>query len=74
MTRKEELLDYINGARDWGRGLALVVTNPTLECPEVIINRVENLSAKADYIREAYSDDLTLKSNEEVKIESWYWE
>lgn len=74
MTRKEELLDYINGARDWGRGLALVVTNPTLEYPEVIINRVENLSAKADYIREAYSDDLTLKSNEEVKIESWYWE
>lgn len=74
MTRKEELLDYIKGARDWGRGLALVITNPTLPYPEVIINRVENLPAKADYIREAYSDDLVFKHNEEVKIESWYWE
>lgn len=36
--------------------------------PEVIINPIENFDAKLEYYKQAYNDDLTLKSFNGIKI------
>ena len=36
--------------------------------PEIIINPKENFQSKLDYYAEAYNNDLTLKSNSNIKI------
>lgn len=36
--------------------------------PEIIINPKENFAAKLDYYSKAYNEDLTLKSNPNIKI------
>ncbi|WP_226035718.1 hypothetical protein [Aquibacillus saliphilus] len=36
--------------------------------PEIIINPKENFQAKLDYYAKAYDNDLTLKTNKNIKI------
>ncbi|MGL5352152.1 MAG: helix-turn-helix domain-containing protein [Clostridium sp.] len=38
---------------------------------ELIINKTENFRAKADYYKNAYNKDLTLKTFDGIKIVSW---
>jgi len=39
--------------------------------PEIIINPKENFQSKLDYYAEAYNNDLTLKSESNIKITNY---
>jgi len=44
------------------------VTHPELEDPEIIINSKNNLDYKKQYYNEAYTDDMRLKNNKDIRI------
>lgn len=59
-------------AKAEGFQLIVEVMTPGLTVPEVIINRTENIDAKMEYYRNAYTEDLKLKNNENVYITKAY--
>lgn len=66
------LLNLANS--DWGRNTAelLVLKIKVFDSePEVQVNPKANFETKLKYIESAYNDDLTLKSNPNIKIVSY---
>lgn len=65
----EGLMSLANSqyTRDYGNYLVTVIQVED-NTPEIIINPKENFVAKLSWYREAYNDDLTLKSNPNIKI------
>lgn len=59
-------------AKAEGFQLIIEVMTPGLTVPEVIINRTENIDGKMEYYRNAYTEDLKLKNNENVYITKAY--
>jgi len=66
------LLNLANS--DWGRNTAelLVLQIKVYDSePEVQVNKKANFEKKLKYIEESYNDDLTLKTNPNIKIVSY---
>lgn len=63
--------DFLDEYRSSGLGcdymMVLVSVNDS-KFPEIIINTKSNFEEKMKYYRNAYSNDLTLKSNPNVRI------
>jgi hypothetical protein len=52
--------------------VGVAVKLPNLEQPEIIINPIENYAEKLKYYKNAYTDDLKLKANNEIEIVGAY--
>lgn len=52
--------------------VGVAVKLPNLEQPEIIINPIENYKEKIKYYKNAYTDDLKLKANNEIEIVGAY--
>lgn len=66
------LLNLANS--DWGRNTAelLVLQIKVYDSePEVQVNKKANFEKKLKYIKDSYNDDLTLKTNPNIKIVSY---
>jgi len=48
--------------------VAVLVRMESLPQPEIIVNPAENIKAKLEYYKNAYNDDLTLKSYNRIHI------
>lgn len=65
----EGLMNLANSQYTREDGEYLIVAVQAYDsAPEFIINPKENFNEKLSYYREAYSNDLTLKSNPHIKI------
>lgn len=53
--------------------VAVVVTVPSCENCEIIINPRSNFDSKLEYYKKAYNDDLTLKSFNQIKITNFFY-
>jgi len=65
---KKKLMEVFEVARKEGAGIEVWVTHPELEDPEIIINSKNNLDYKKQYYNEAYTDDMRLKNNKDIRI------
>lgn len=48
--------------------MAVLISLPEQEEPELIINKIGSMKGKLKYYKEKYNDDLTMKFNSEIKI------
>lgn len=48
--------------------VGVLIEMPNSPKPEIIINEYENFDSKLDYYKNAYNEDLTLKSFNKIKI------
>ena len=65
----KELEKCFNIAKGIGSNyVAVAVSVPNCNEPEVIINHKSNLAAKLAYYKSAYDDDLRLKTNPDIRI------
>lgn len=65
---KEELVKKFNKAKELRCSVAVWLTVPTQNRPEIIITDKHNLQYKLDYYLKAYDDTLTLKNCKDIKI------
>jgi len=69
MNKKEQLMDAFKEAISWGADYFAVSIetkgNPELE---IIVNPFENLQNKMEYYKNAYDDNLVLKTYDGIKI------
>lgn len=64
----KEFIEFFNKAiENKDKYVAVVVTNNCKE-PEIIINPNSNFEEKLNYYKNAYSEDLTLKTFNKIKI------
>jgi hypothetical protein len=52
--------------------IGVAVKLPNLEQPEIIINTIENYAEKLKYYKNAYNNDLTLKTCKDIQIVGAY--
>lgn len=57
---KEAIDDYLL--------VGVAIKLPNLDKPEIIINPSENMEEKLKYYKNAYNDDLTLKTCKDIQI------
>ena len=69
---KSNLISDMLYAYEHGRGYVIMVETPDTPEYEIIINPPANLPSKMKYYEKAYNDDLTLKSNPNIKIVNYY--
>ena len=65
---KQNLVDTFNKAKEQKKDIAIWVTVPTRNKPEIIIVDRHNLQYKLDYYLNAYDEQLKLKTFSEIRI------
>lgn len=68
MNRKLCLESEMRKAIEEKKSFLISVTIPGCNKPEIIINPWENLEYKLEYYKKAYTDNLELVHNNEIKI------
>lgn len=68
MTKKELLMKNMECCIENKLYSALLIENVNMPKPEVIINDWSSLYQKMEYIDKAYTDDLVLKSCDDIRI------
>lgn len=71
MTKKDLLVKNMECCISNKLYSAILIENENMPRPEVIINDWENLDQKIEYIDKAYTDDLVLKSCDDIKIKDF---
>lgn len=66
--KRDEFLKVVDKAIEEKQGIAVFISMPWLNKPEVILNPQENLEEKRTYYLDAYDENMRLKSNENIKI------
>lgn len=63
------LINCFEGAKKGkARYVGVKIVMPKCPSPEVIINEYPNFDSKLEYYKNAYSEDLSLKACEDIKI------
>ena len=70
ITRKDRFNALFAQILAEGADLKIEINNPNLPQREMIINPNANVTAKVAYYNEAYNDDMCLKRNPEIRMES----
>ena len=70
ITRKDRFNALFAKVLAEGADLKIEINNPDLPQREMIINPSANVAAKVAYYNEAYNDDMCLKRNPEIRMES----
>ena len=65
---KQNLVDTFNKAKEQKKDIAIWVTVPTRNKPEIIIVDRHNLQYKLNYYLNAYDEQLKLKTFSEIRI------
>ena len=71
MTKKQLLFKNMERCINEQSYFAMLVENASMPKSEVIINDWSNLYQKMEYIDKAYTDDLILKSCDDIKIKDF---
>lgn len=69
-TRKEKFNWLFDQVLKEGADLIVEIKTPDMPENEIIINPNANIAAKVKYYNEVYDDDMCLKRNPEIKMES----
>lgn len=72
LTKREELLVLLGECIENKVGITLGIVNEDYPKAEEIWNPHENLKYKAEYIFNAYTEDLVLKSSDKIKIDFYF--
>ena len=71
MTSRKEKFNWVfDQVLKEGADLIVEIKTPDMPENEIIINPNANVAAKVKYYNEAYDDDMCLKRNPEIKMES----
>ena len=70
ITRKERFNALFAQILAEGADLKIEINNPDMPQREMIINPSANVAAKVAYYNEAYDDDMCLKRNPKIRMES----
>ena len=65
---KETLIEFMDKALKENKSIAVEITIPGCESPEIIINPPENIAFKKNYYLTAYNDKLEHNYNKDIKI------
>ena len=68
INNMDELLEFFSKVPDEATYMEVYIEMPDLPELEVIRNPIANLCKKVEYYKNAYSDDLTLKTFDKIKI------
>ena len=72
VSNKTNLIEFMKESKMLNKSVSIFVSSPDLEDYECISNTPRNIDAKIAYYDKAYNDDLTLKSNNSIKIVAMY--
>ncbi len=64
----EDLIELMDKALEENKYIAVEITIPGCESPELIINPPENIPFKKNYYLTAYNDKLEHNHNKDIKI------
>lgn len=73
MNTLEKFIKFLQYYQDKGGYIGVIVCLPNQDKPELIINIPESLITKINYYHYTYNPDLTLKTNDNVRIVSYNW-